>query len=58
MYAQHVIVPYSRKLSGEKTFANFVNLGPFVKVFSTKRGVTTVGFITHVGVSSEISSPW
>ena len=27
-------VPYSGKLSREKTFANFVDLEPFVKVFS------------------------
>ena len=34
-------VPCSGKLSREKTFANFVNLGPFLKIFSTRRGVAT-----------------
>ena len=31
-------IPYSRKLSREKTFANFVVLWLFVKVFSAKFG--------------------
>ena len=30
-----LIIPYSGKLSREKTFVNFVDLEPFVKVFST-----------------------
>ena len=32
-------IPCSGKLSREKTFMNFVDLMPFVKVFSTKMGV-------------------
>ena len=32
-------VPYSGKLLREKTFTNFADLLPFVKVFSTKMGV-------------------
>ena len=31
--------PHSGKLSREKTFTNFTDLMPFVKVFSTKMGV-------------------
>ena len=36
--AMHQCMPYSGKLSREKTFANFVVLWPFVKVFSAKFG--------------------
>ena len=28
------VIPYSGKLSRDKTFANFADLGTFVKVFS------------------------
>ena len=37
MYLAVNTVPYCGKLSRKKTFANFVDLGRFVKVFSTKR---------------------
>ena len=37
-------VPYSGKLSREKTSTNIVDLGPFVKVFSTKKGRVPCGF--------------
>ena len=34
------VIPYSGKLSKEKTFANFKVLGPFAKVFSLKSAAT------------------
>ena len=36
------IIPYSGKLSREKTFTNFVDLMPFVKVFSTKSYISRI----------------
>ena len=39
MCLHQVGVPYSRKLSREKTVTNFTDLLPFVKVFYTKMGV-------------------
>ena len=43
MYTVHMHIPYSRKLSGEKTFANFKVLWLFAKVFSAKFGGMTFG---------------
>ena len=64
----HMHIPYSGKLSREKTFANFMDLGPFMKVFSTKKGCGRGGFYhacacytarsSIMGVSSTISSLW
>ena len=45
-------LPYSGKLSREKTFTNFADLMPFVKVFSTKIGVA------HFGLLRIISGLW
>ena len=44
---RYVHVPCSGKLLREKTFANFVDLGAFMKVFSTKKGCEHQWFIVH-----------
>ena len=36
MHNLHIIIPYSGKLSREKTFTNFAIFQPSAKVFSTK----------------------
>ena len=47
----HEYLPYSRKLSREKTFVNFTVLWLFAKVFSTKFGdVATFG-------AAQVSNP-
>ena len=43
---------YSGKVPREKTFTNFADLMPFVKVFSTKMGVA------HFGLLCIISDLW
>ena len=43
-------VPYGGKLLREKTFANFMDLGAFVKVFSTIKGHKDSRFIAHAHI--------
>ena len=52
------ITSHSGKLSREKTLANFVYLGPFVKVFFTKRGEAIVSFITHANTVEHVHRLW
>ena len=41
----HRVIPYSGKLSRKKSFTNFADLMPFVKVFSTKMVVAHFGLL-------------
>ena len=50
------IIPYSGKLSREKTFTNFANLVPFVKVISTKIGLSRFGLFPVCGESTKVFS--
>ena len=51
-------IPYSRKLSSEKTFTNFAVLEPPVKVFSTKFGCAVPSYDRFWHSAKVFSAKW